>query len=224
MRRALDSGASRDFEELTRIVNMGEGDFVEFKRRVPEPQRIAKEIVAFANTSGGRLLLGVDDAGVIAGLKDPEEQIFLLNSALEEATDPTVKVALRRVRVSRKREVVVATVSRSPERPHFVVGAHQRTAYVRIGEKSLEASREAVRLMRASARPEEVSFEFGDKELLLMRYLDQYGRITVDQFARLADIRRKQASHTLVLLTRGNVLAFHSAEGGDFFTAAPRRD
>ena len=202
---------------------MGEGAQVEFKRRVPEPHRIAKEIVAFANTDGGQLLLGVEDSGDIAGLKDPEEQIFLLRSALESATDPVVVVELRRVPVSRKREVVVVYVPRSTQRPHFVVSDDQRTAYMRIGDKSIEASREAIRLMRTPPDVEAVTFRFGDKELMLMRYLDRYGRISVDQFAQLADLRKRQASHTLVLLTRASVLQFHTSETGDYFTAAPTR-
>ena len=206
-----------------RIARLGEGAFLEFKRRVPDPHRIAKEIVAFANTNGGRILLGVDDAGTIAGLKDPEEQIFLLNAALEEATSPVVPVSLLRVAVSRKREVVVVEISRSNDRPHFVVNGDLRTAYIRVEDKSLEASREAVRLMKSGASPSDVKFEFGEKELLLMRYLDRYGRISVSQFAQLADIRARQASQTLVLLTRARVLEFHTSETGDFFTAAPAR-
>ncbi len=204
-------------------MRLGEGSFLEFKRRVPEPHRIAKEIVAFANTDGGRILLGVDDAGTIAGLKDPEEQIYLLEAALEMSTSPVVQVSLQRIPVSRKREVVVVEVRRSPDRPHFVVTGDGRTAYIRVEDKSLEASREAVRLMKSTASPADVTFEFGEKELLLMRYLDRYGRISVTQFAQLADIRARQASQTLVLLTRARVLQFHTSETGDFFTAAPAR-
>jgi predicted HTH transcriptional regulator len=53
--------------ELEQLVELGEGISLEFKRRVPQPERIAKEIVALANTNGGRIVLGVSDDGTIEG-------------------------------------------------------------------------------------------------------------------------------------------------------------
>ena len=47
--------------QLERLVAVGEGQHLEFKRQVPRPQRLAKEVIAFANSGGGHLLLGVDD-------------------------------------------------------------------------------------------------------------------------------------------------------------------
>ena len=52
-------------QELNQLASLGEGPSLEFKRKVPRPERIAKEVIAFANTRGGRLLLGVDDDGTI---------------------------------------------------------------------------------------------------------------------------------------------------------------
>ena len=62
--------------------------------------------------------------------------------------------------------------------------------------------------LRAAEGPG-VTFEYGDKEALLMRYLDAYGRITVAAFAQLAAIPARRASHTLVLLTRAGLLRHH---------------
>jgi sulfite reductase beta subunit-like hemoprotein len=55
---------------------------------------------------------------------------------------------------------------------------------------------------------------------MLMRYLDNYGRITVKQFASLANISDRSASRTLVLLTRANVLRLHADHRHDYFTLA----
>jgi len=88
-----------------------------------------------------------------------------------------------------------------------------------VEDKSVEASREVVALMRGE-EADSVRFEFGDKELMLMRYLDAYGQITVRQFATLADIPRRRASATLVLLTRANVLRLHPDDRQDYFTLA----
>jgi ATP-dependent DNA helicase RecG len=53
-------------KELTQILQEGEGQFVEFKEKLDNS--LVKEIVAFSNASGGKILLGVDDSGKIKGI------------------------------------------------------------------------------------------------------------------------------------------------------------
>lgn len=211
--------------QLERLVAVGEGQHLEFKRRVPRPQRLAKEVIAFANSGGGHLLLGVDDDGSIVGVRDADEELYSLQEALGNYSDPEVAVALERVAISRRRDVIVVLVKSSDRKPHYLVQPGQtskrRTAYVRVKDKSVEASREAIRLMKEHPT-EDVLFEFGDKEHALMRYLEAYGRITVDQFARLVNIPRKTASNTLVLLTRADILMLHPTDRQDYFTVAER--
>ncbi|HEX7070770.1 MAG TPA: ATP-binding protein, partial [Rhodothermales bacterium] len=130
-----------------------------------------------------------------------------------------------RVRVTAKRDVIVVGVPSSGSKPHYLThengnGSGQRTAYVRVKDMSVEASREAVRLMKTRDDEASVLFEFGEKEQMLMRYLDKYGRITVAQFAKLANIPARAASQTLVLLTRADVLRLHVGRRHDYFTLA----
>jgi predicted HTH transcriptional regulator len=214
--------------DLKRYVSLGEGPHVEFKRRMPRPERLAKEVIAFANSGGGHLFLGVDDSGEIVGLRDVVEEQFALERALSTHVNPVIALALDRIPVTTKREVLVVDVPASRERPHFLVSnddaseaaVEARAAYVRVGASSVEASREAVRIMRHERDPHDVRFEFGDKERKLMRYLDRHEQITVEAFARLAGIPRRRASQTLVLLAKANVLRLHPTERDDYFTLA----
>lgn len=210
--------------DLQQLVGLGEGPHLEFKHRVPRPERLAREVVALANTGGGRVLIGVSDDGTIGGLRDVHEETYALDEALDTCCVPPVEAEIDYVQVSRKREAIVLAVPQSPDRPHYVLdedgGKRARTAYVRVEDKSVEATREAVRIMKASRRGGSVPYEFGDKELLLMRYLDGYGRISVDTFASIAGIPRKRAAHTLVHLTRAAVLRHQPGHGEDYFTLA----
>ena len=209
-----------NLRELTQLVTLGEGQHLEFKKRVPSPERIAKEVIAFANTGGGRLLLGIDDDGSVVGVKDAAEEEYALQEALSQHSQPPVVFKSERVLITKKRDVIVVVVPASKHEPHFLINGENgsRTAYVRIEDMSVEASREAVRLMRAKKNPKDVFFEFRDKEQILMRYLDHYGRISVAQFANLAGIPPKVASQTLVLLTRAKVLQHHADPREDYFT------
>jgi len=220
-------------DDLKRLVSLGEGLQIEFKHRVPRPDRIAREVIALANTRGGKVFLGVDDAGAVVGVKDPEEEIYALRVALDAHCEPPVRLSIEGVRVSRRREVLVVDVPESAQKPHFLVEeeleedapgaagapALKRTAYLRLGSHSVEASRESVRLMRAERNPSDVRFTFGDAEQQLMRYLERHERVTVRQYARLAALKERDASHALVLLTRARVLRHHADAGEDYFTA-----
>ena len=53
--------------ELNEIIENGENQHVEFKRKFTEPEKIAKEMIAFANTQGGDLLFGSDDDKTVVG-------------------------------------------------------------------------------------------------------------------------------------------------------------
>jgi len=212
------------FRELSQLVTLGEGQHLEFKKRVPAPERITKEVIAFANTGGGRLLLGIDDDGTVVGVKDAAEEEYVLQEALDRHSGPPVPFTTERLPVTKKRNVIVVHVPISARKPHFLIDAKNgaRTAYVRIEDMSVEASPEAVRLMKAQQHPVDVLFEFGEKEQTLMRYLDSYGRISVSQFASLANISPQAASQTLVLMARANVLHLHSDPKEDYFTLAYR--
>jgi ATP-dependent DNA helicase RecG len=56
-------------EKLIGLIDSGEGLQIEFKERIPPPDELASEIVAFANTDGGTIIFGVSDKGEIVGLQ-----------------------------------------------------------------------------------------------------------------------------------------------------------
>ncbi len=207
--------------DIERLAGRGEGPTLEFKQRTPEPPRLAKEIIAFANTDGGRLIIGIDDDGNVVGVKDAEEEEFTLRNALEAHCAPRIKWRTERVEITRKRDVVVVAVPRSKLRPHFLIGVDRRdekTAYIRVGDRSIEASREAVELMTAAENGDDVQFEFREVELRLMKYLERYGRISAKSFSRFVNIPDEEAGKVLVTLTRAGILVHHIDLEGDYFT------
>lgn len=207
-------------DDVKRIVARGEGQHIEFKRRVPTHERIAKEMIAFANTGGGTVLIGVNDDGSIVGVKDSEEEEFSLRQAVSSHCRPAVRWRSYRVPVTNKRDILVVTVPRSVLKPHFLLpgGGDGQTAYIRIDEMSVEASPETVALLRSETSNEGVHFEMGETELVLLRYLEQYGSITVDTWAKVSNTDRNAASDLLVTLTRAGVLAHQTSDRGDYFT------
>lgn len=204
---------------LKELVKKGEGEHSEFKLKSNHPEKIVREIVAFANTGGGKLFIGIDDDCTIKGLKDADEDEYTILKAMDKYIFPKVSYRKERVSVSPERDVLVLNVHRSIDKPHYVINENgDRRAYIRVKDKSIQASREMKEIMRRGRGERDVRFNYGEKEQKLMELLDKKDSVTVDLFATFAGIPRKIASNTLVVMVLARVLEVHPREMLDHFT------
>lgn len=212
--------------EIQSYVREGENVTQEFKKKVAFPEKIVREIVAFANTAGGRLLIGVDDDGTISGLKFAEEEKYAMEAAINRLCRPAIKYDSEIIPVSRKKSIIQYTIFESEKKPHYVLeknGVEQKgRAYIRVKDRSIQASREIREILRRSRRNKDIKFNYGDKETILMQYLENQGSITVGKFAEVAKLSRYKASRTLVLLVLANVLEVIPREKEDLYIAHRR--
>jgi predicted HTH transcriptional regulator len=207
-----------NFREIKAMVKAGENDFLEFKRKVRYPEKIVKEIVAFANTRGGNLLIGVDDNGTIPGLKFAEEEAFVLENAIHQYCFPRIRYLAETVSLPDDKSVIRYRIYESRKKPHYVLEPEangRKKVYIRIGDKSIQASREIIEILKRSRSKRGVGFHFGEKERVLMQYLDKHDSITMDDFSRVAGISRKIASKTLIWLVLASVLMIEPGEEKD---------
>src|SRR5579883_2280857 len=107
--------------ELEEMIDGGESLTVEFKRLFSSPEKMAKEMIAFANTKGGTLLVGVDDDGTVVGVQSEKSEVSELEHTSEFLCEPPVKVDIQIVNWPGGKEVVVVTVPESKEKPHTLV-------------------------------------------------------------------------------------------------------
>lgn len=76
---------------IQRLISEGEHVHQDFKFEISDARKIAKSISAFANTEGGRLLVGVKDNGKIAGVRS-EEEIYMIEAAAQRYCTPPVDI------------------------------------------------------------------------------------------------------------------------------------
>ena len=211
-------------KDILNLIDLGEGFHVEFKRRVTSPDKIAKSMIAFANTKGGSILFGVDDDGRIVGVESEKTEVELLEEAGAHYCDPPITPHLEIIPFNGK-DVIVATVEESMEKPHQYVGDNENDpeakVYIRVNDKSVLASKEVVKILR-DERPdgEPLQLSIGENERRLFRFLEEYERITLKQFCHLVNISERRASRTLVKLVRAGVIRIHTLEKEDFYTLA----
>lgn len=208
---------------LKELVAQGEGLHLEFKRKAKFPEKIIKEVAAFANTQGGWLLIGVEDDGRILGCQSPDEEEYVMVHAITRYINPIPSISIMRVKVSGEAWVVAIWVSAAQTEGPFSVclepTGRDRVTYVRWADESVQASRELREILKYQKRMRQVRVEIGDKERMLLRHLEKHEVITLSQFAALANIPKKVASRTLVLLALSHVLRLVPAEGEDHWYA-----
>ncbi len=209
-----------DIKALRELVRHGENKYVEFKLKTNHPEKIVREMVAFANTDGGKLIIGIADDKSIKGLKFPDEDEYILKKAIDKYIYPSIEYDLDRIVVEGEREVLIFSIDKSPLKPHFVDldgVPENRKAYVRVADKSVQASKEVREVLKGERKSLNIRFHYGEKEQILMKYLSQNEKITVDVFSDIAKLPRKIASKTLVMLTLANVLRIIPHENQDYF-------
>ena len=205
-------------KELKNLVRQGEGTSLEFKLKASHPEKIIREIVAFANSKGGKLLVGVNDDKTIPGLKFVDEEEYILVRAIERNCFPPINYDLERIAITDERDVLVFTIPKSQKKPHFVQLENQESkkAYVRVKDRSVQASREVKQILRRE-NEDGIKFTYGDKERILMSYLSENQKITIEKFAEIAKVSSRSAAHTLVLLVLSNVLKIQPDEVMDWY-------
>lgn len=209
-----------DLQRAKQLVAQGESQTIEFKRKVAHPDKIVKELIAFANTSGGYLFIGVDDDGSIPGLKFPEDEVFVLDEAIKKYCKPIPRYEQEIVPISEKKSLVVYHIPAGQNRLHYLrLEDHMKygLAFVRVDDQSIKASKEVKEIFRRRWSNRNVRFNFGDKEKLLMEYLQKHDNITLEEFRKLARLNYYKASKTLILLVLANVLTITPSGKRDIY-------
>lgn len=209
--------------ELQYEVEKGEGLHIEFKRKLPEWDKLLREVIAFANTQGGTIFIGVADHGEIFGTKDPTEieEALRLNLPLYCRPLPTFRIET--IPLNRKRAVVCVHVPPGNQKPYLALKTPESskgTALIRIADSSTIASQEVYEMLKYEGKERNMRVEYGDKEKLLMQYLNEHPFITVEEYSKVAGIPRHIASRTLVHLVKANVLHIQAQLGDDQFLPA----
>jgi len=218
MNFANPQSSSMSVGDLKRLVKTGEGTYLEFKRLISSPEKIARELAAFANTRGGIMLIGVDDDKKIIGVESYFEQDFLLDKAINYCCIPPLTVEIEVIQV-KNREVIVVKVKEAVEKPIYVEQEDGRNVvFIREKDKSMQASREVEQILRNSTSTSGITFEYGPNEQRLFKYLTEYQRITVREFSNLVNISNRRASRILVNLVSAGILNLFSHEKTEYYT------
>ncbi len=125
-----------------------EGPMIELKQTVVED--IKKEVVAFANTEGGTIYIGIADHGEVVGVDDVDETSLQVSNMIRDSIKPDVTMFVKYSHeVMDGKDVVKITVQKGTDCPYYIAkkGLRPEGVYVRQGSSSVPASENAIRRM-----------------------------------------------------------------------------
>ncbi len=142
---------------LNNITTKPDGKTLEFKRDSASPTLLMKTVVAFANTAGGQLIIGVGDNRELVGLKAPLDEEERLRSLISDSIAPHLFSNIELVTIN-DTTLLVVDVFVSALRPHWLKAeGHEQGVYVRIGNSNHQANRALIAELGRSA--EGISFD-----------------------------------------------------------------
>jgi ATP-dependent DNA helicase RecG len=198
-------------------IEMGEKFTTEFKREYTE--EIKKTIIAFANTAGGTLYIGINDDKSIAGVDNSDSTMLQVNNTVRSAIKPDLTLFVDcKTEEMGKAKIIVITVQKGTACPYYLAGKGIRPegVYVRQGASSVPATEtailnmiketdgekyEEVRSLNQDLTFNDTAWEFGIKnlELDLPQMISLKFATTEGIFTNLGLLLSDQALHTIKL-------------------------
>lgn len=199
------------------FIREGEHLRQDFKFEISDARKIARSLVAFANTDGGRLLVGVKDNGRIAGVRSDEEY-YMIEAAATMYCKPIIPFSSRIHPVDGKTVLEIGIQSDPINRP-FKAKSEQNTwdAYIRVKDQNIQANPWLLKWWERQKEKSPVTIRYKSKEQQLLDLLNHHGKIKISDFVRAAHVPTREAEEILLDFSLLDIITFQQTEDDLYF-------
>lgn len=202
---------------LKSYIREGEHQKQDFKFRVDDAQKIARTLAAFANTNGGRLLIGVKDNGKVVGV-NPEEEFHVIQGAASLFCKPEIEISTTVLQDDHKLvlEVNVPEVENKPVKAKDDHGAWK--TYVRRDDHTLLANKILIGVWKLQKKETSRPQKFDEDEQLLINTIKEANQITLSKLYRITKLKKSLVDRLLILFITWNLITMTISEEGTFYS------
>jgi len=198
---------------LQKLIAQGEGEQLDFKKTVQDSRKIARSMVAFANTRGGKLLIGVRDNGTLAGIVSDEEAHMIEAAALVFCRPP-VEFQLQTHRLEGKNILEVNI----PSVQHHLHSAQNEEGkweiLIRDQDECRVAGREFAEIFKLKQKKEGNLLKLGTAENKILELLRSNPTgLSVKQGSKSAKIPQWKSAKILTRLAATGVIEYDALAG-----------
>jgi predicted HTH transcriptional regulator len=204
---------------IEQLIKQGEGQHLDFKFEISDAAKIARSLVAFANTDGGKLLIGVKDNGVIKGVAS-EEEYYMIENAARRFCKPEVVFTSKEWSIKGKKvlEITIPAGNTLPYRAPDKDGRYK--AFIRFEDENLLATGVQIKIWKKYHSNHNISVTIEDDYKWLLEYLEEHHTITVRQFRSYAGISKHLAEEIISDLVVLDVLTMTVSKDEQTFSLA----
>lgn len=196
---------------IEKLIEQGEHQQLDFKFEVSDSRKIARTLVAFANTDGGKLLIGVKDNGKIAGVRSDEE-FYMIEGAASLYCKPEVKFKTTNWNINGK-TVLEIDIFKNTQTKHSCKDEQGNwMKYVRVNDQNLLANSVLLKVWEREKNRKAVLIRYSETEKILLDYFEENESISVSKFCKIAQIPRKLAEKIFVDLISLDILKLEITE------------
>ena len=204
-----------DTQYIHQLVTEGEHEHQDFKFEISDARKIARSISAFANTGGGRLLVGVKDNGKIAGIRS-EEEIYMIEAAAQMYCQPQVEVETQTF-VVEGRTVLMVQINEAQSKPVCALDEENKPkAYIRIHDENILATLVHLKVWQQTKTKKGSFVAFTEREQHLLDVLREKGCLTLNQCCKACRTSRLATCNLLADFIRFGLVTTHF-EGHQFY-------
>lgn len=201
---------------IQKLISEGEHIHQDFKFAISDARKIAKSLSAFANTEGGRLLVGVKDNGKIAGVRS-EEEIYMVEAAATLYCRPEIELETHIYHIEGK-DVLEVQINESTQKPIYALDENNHPwAYVRIKDENILGNPIHLNIWKHDREEKKVIITYTQREQQVLTILKQQGALTLGQCSKLTRMNRKQISRLLTDFIRFGLVEQYFEEHTFYF-------
>ncbi len=202
---------------IRELIGQGEHQQLDFKFEINDARKIARTLSAFANTDGGKLLIGVKDNGKIAGVRSDEEY-HMIEAAAQLYCRPSPDFQVQRWTIQGK-TILEVDIPKAGRKPCLAKDENECwLAYLRVDDQNLLANGVLIKVWQKEKRKKGILLEYSEAEKLLLDYLKSNESITISKYCRLAKLHLSQAEEILSKLIVLEVIRIRITEKGSSYS------
>lgn len=196
---------------ILNLIAQGEHQQLDFKFAINDSKKIARTLAAFANTDGGRLLIGVKDNGAIVGINSDEEY-YMVEAGAQLHCKPEVDFTVNKWVVDGK-TVLEIIVAKSSKRPHTAPNKDSKpVTYIRVNDENYIAHPILAKAWAKQKSAKGVAIHCTERHNYIIQILNEQGEQTFIQLCKLAFMSEREMEKILTDLVALNLVAIDNAE------------
>ncbi len=201
--------------DLKQRISQGEGSQLDFKFRIDDQRKIARTLVAFANSCGGSLLIGVKDNGKIAGV-NPEEEFHMIEGAAGLFTKPEVKFKSRTWQEGHH-YVLEVEVEKSEVKHKALDDEGRLKSYVRVDDHTLVGNKILEKIWRLEKHGVKQPESFDEDTIGLIHSIRELQPVTISKLYRTLSLSKNKIDGIVSVLVFWSVIRMDMSESGTFY-------